>query len=130
MNAKYRNDFIKTPANEANIPCPACGKFNNPEDGFCIFCGEDLPVSKRVQNNVPAFAPTDESSGKETSVKESSDNELPVETEKAEFYVLKTTQGDNKSSVKDVKYVEPNNVFAQGLPDWSIEPPQVVVRRR
>ena len=29
-----------------------------------------------------------------------------------------------------VKYVEPNNVFAQGLPDWSIEPPQVMVRRR
>ncbi len=31
---------------------------------------------------------------------------------------------------KKVKYVEPDNVFAQGLPDWSIEPPQVLVRRR
>ena len=31
---------------------------------------------------------------------------------------------------KTVKYVEPNNVFAQGLPDWSIEPPQVMVRSR
>lgn len=30
---------------------------------------------------------------------------------------------------KPIKYVEPNNVFAQGLPDWSIEPPQVMVRR-
>lgn len=30
---------------------------------------------------------------------------------------------------KTVKYVEPNNVFAKGLPDWSIEPPQVMVRR-
>lgn len=30
---------------------------------------------------------------------------------------------------KAVKYVEPSNVFAQGLPDWSIEPPQVMVRR-
>lgn len=28
-----------------------------------------------------------------------------------------------------VKYVEPQNVFAQGLPEWSIEPPQVMVRR-
>lgn len=28
------------------------------------------------------------------------------------------------------KYEEPNNVFAQGLPAWSIEPPQVMVRRR
>lgn len=31
--------------------------------------------------------------------------------------------------VKTAKYVEPNNVFAQGLPEWSIEPPQVMVRR-
>lgn len=34
-----------------------------------------------------------------------------------------------ESPVKAVKYVEPNNVFAQGLPSWSIEPPQVMVRR-
>ncbi len=32
--------------------------------------------------------------------------------------------------VKAFKYEEPINVFAQGLPDWSIEPPQVMVRRR
>lgn len=31
--------------------------------------------------------------------------------------------------VKAVKYVEPTSVFAQGLPEWSIEPPQVLVRR-
>lgn len=28
------------------------------------------------------------------------------------------------------KYIEPESVFAKGLPAWSIEPPQVVVRRR
>lgn len=28
------------------------------------------------------------------------------------------------------QYIEPNNVFAEGLPEWSIEPPQVMVRRR
>lgn len=32
-------------------------------------------------------------------------------------------------SDKAVKYVAPSNAFAQGLPDWSIEPPQVMVRR-
>ena len=31
---------------------------------------------------------------------------------------------------KTPTYVEPSHVFAQGLPDWSIEPPQVMVRRR
>lgn len=27
-------------------------------------------------------------------------------------------------------YVEPNNVFAEGLPEWDIVPPQIMVRRR
>lgn len=35
-----------------------------------------------------------------------------------------------EAPAKAGKYVEPNNTFAQGLPDWSIEPPQVMVRRR
>ena len=35
-----------------------------------------------------------------------------------------------QAPAKTIKYTEPNNVFAQGLPDWSIEPPQVMVRRR
>lgn len=33
------------------------------------------------------------------------------------------------AQTKAAKYVEPNNVFAQGLPNWSVEPPQVMVRR-
>lgn len=32
-------------------------------------------------------------------------------------------------SEKTSKYVEPNNVFAQGLPEWDLTPPQVIVRR-
>ncbi len=35
----------------------------------------------------------------------------------------------NEESKTPVKYVEPVNVFAEGLPEWSVEPPQVVVRR-
>lgn len=35
-----------------------------------------------------------------------------------------------EAPAKTAKYIEPNNVFAQGLPNWSIEPPQVMVRRR
>ena len=35
-----------------------------------------------------------------------------------------------EAPAKAEKYVEPNNIFAQGLPNWSIEPPQVMVRRR
>lgn len=35
------------------------------------------------------------------------------------------------SSMEDnVKFDEPCAVFAQGLPEWNVEPPQMVVRRR
>lgn len=37
----------------------------------------------------------------------------------------------NETKTEQVKstYVEPESIFAQGLPSWSIEPPQVMVRR-
>lgn len=31
---------------------------------------------------------------------------------------------------KKAVYVEPSSAFAEGLPEWSIVPPQVVVRRK
>lgn len=34
------------------------------------------------------------------------------------------------ASQKDSECAEPNNVFAQGLPEWNVEPPQVIIRRR
>ena len=36
---------------------------------------------------------------------------------------------EQEAPVQTSQYAEPNNVFAKGLPDWSIEPPQVMVRR-
>ena len=54
----------------------------------------------------------------------------------AEITVSKETQNSTpafehikEATAKAVKYVAPSNAFAQGLPDWSIEPPQVMVRR-
>lgn len=37
---------------------------------------------------------------------------------------------EKKTLKETFRYVEPNTVFASGLPEWSIEPPQVMVRRR
>lgn len=34
------------------------------------------------------------------------------------------------TQTKSASYDESTSVFAQGLPEWSVEPPQVVVRRR
>lgn len=35
-----------------------------------------------------------------------------------------------ETPAKKYKYTEPDNLFAKGLPAWSIEPPQLPVRRR
>lgn len=34
-----------------------------------------------------------------------------------------------KSPENASNYVEPKSVFAEGLPEWTLEPPQVMVRR-
>lgn len=36
---------------------------------------------------------------------------------------------ETEQPIQISKYVEPKNVFAEGLPEWSIEPPQIMVRR-
>lgn len=35
-----------------------------------------------------------------------------------------------ESAPKAPAYEEPSSAFAHGLPEWSLEPPQVVIRRR
>ena len=54
----------------------------------------------------------------------------------AEIIVSKEAQNSTpafepvkEASAKTVKYMAPSNAFARGLPDWSIEPPQLMVRR-
>ncbi len=36
---------------------------------------------------------------------------------------------NSKNTRKLNEYVKPNTVFAQGLPEWNLEPPNVVIRR-
>ena len=52
------------------------------------------------------------------------EEKAPASTNEPAFTPSKTEEA------APVKYVEPENVFAQGLPEWSLEPPQVVVRRK
>ena len=64
----------------------------------------------------------------------------PVEPAQAEAPQKKEVPFQTVSDAKQVPetkqeipygaYVEPKSVFAEGLPEWTIEPPQVVVRRK
>lgn len=49
--------------------------------------------------------------------------------EPASVPAFQTCSDDKDEEVTTGQYVEPAKVFAEGLPSWSIEPPQVMVRR-
>jgi len=107
MDAKSKANFINSVATGQEITCPDCQTKNKSGSKFCIGCGKKLTEDMPQVENKPAFSPVDETPAVEpVNVIE----EMPVK--------------------KNFKYVEPESVFAQGLPSWNIEPPQVMVRRK
>lgn len=55
--------------------------------------------------------------------------EAPAKADAA-FAPVKEEAPAAAAATKAVRYEEPSHVFAEGLPDWSLEPPMVMVRRR
>lgn len=107
MDAKSKANFINSVASGEEIVCPDCQTKNKMDSKFCIGCGKKLNEEKSKVDAEVAFAPISEELETKP-VKEI--EEMPVK--------------------KNFKYVEPESVFAQGLPSWNIEPPQVMVRRK
>lgn len=113
MDAKSKANFINSVAGGQGIPCPNCSTLNEADSKFCIACGTPL-TQKKPENAVP-FATAEP--GQEP-VRPKPVPEKPKQAEQP------------KSAEPTVKYTEPESVFAEGLPSWDIEPPQVVVRRK
>lgn len=97
-----------------NIPksdshtCPSCGKQNNEQAKFCNFCGNRLASQSSDNSSVPAFSPVEESTGgSESAIEEPVQELIPEEMENDTLAI-----------------------FADGLPQWDIVPPQIMVRRR
>lgn len=111
MDAKSKMSFINsikdTTGNEQ--VCPKCGNGNKADCKFCVRCGTEL--SQITQNMNSLDNKTSEIKPTETTALKKAET---VSTEKHK---------------PEKKYVEPKNTFAQGLPEWSLEPPMVVVRR-
>ncbi|MCD7784754.1 MAG: zinc-ribbon domain-containing protein [Oscillospiraceae bacterium] len=115
MDAKTRANFINSVASGNVIPCPNCGAANKSDSKFCIQCGTKLGAPAPAQTDspkpaaAPAFAPVAEAS-------------VPQN-------VAPAASVDIPAQNAQVRYVEEKSVFAEGLPEWDIVPPQVVVRR-
>ena len=105
MDPKLRANFINSVAGGEKVPCPKCDTLNDADAKFCAICGGSL-VKKEEINEVP-FAPVKKVEEKAAVVKE-----------------------PEKAAPVVEKFEEPESVFAEGLPSWDIEPPQVMVRRK
>ncbi len=152
MDAKTKANFINSVAKDHSIPCPSCGGLNHAEAKFCKFCGtklmkpipqpapepapvprpvsvpEPAPAPQPVPDSAPALKPMPELQpvSKENTPFKSIDRPQPVHEQKPEVKPVEKREEHEDRSY----YEEPVSVFAQGLPEWSVEPPEVMVRRK
>ena len=131
MNARSKADFINSVAG-GMIPCPNCQKLNEPDSKFCEACGTRLVKPEEPKPEAtPAFEPV-----KKVEPAPAFEPVKKVETAPAFEPVKKVEPAPafepvKKTEIKrDVVYQEPESVFAKGLPDWDMVPPQVMVRRK
>ncbi len=130
--------------------CVGCGfKFEQPAPAAAAFAPVEektstvafAPAEEKKEEPVLVFAPAEEKK------EEAAPVFAPAEPEKEAAAPVFTPAEDKKDAapafapeekkeavanpvVTEVKYVAPEDAFAKGLPSWSVEPPQVMVRRR
>lgn len=59
--------------------------------------------------------------------------ELVIPSQNSKEDVFSKVEDNLEKKTNEVQisnYTDPKSVFAQGLPEWSVEPPQIMVRRR
>ena len=149
MDARSKASFINAVADGQLLVCPNC-QFGNPLDSrFCIKCGHQLKENNPV-DTTPAFAAVEETSAVSQSPAFASVEETPAVSQSPDFASVEETPAVSQSpafaaveekaaktkapafaSVPVVQEEEePKSAFAQGLPEWSLEPPMMVVRRK
>ena len=134
MDARSKASFVNAVADGQLLVCPNC-QFGNPLDSrFCIKCGHQLKENKPV-DTAPAFASVEETPAVSQSPAFTSVEETPAVSQSPAFAAVEEKAAKTKApafaSVPVVQEEEePKSAFAQGLPEWSLEPPMMVVRRK
>ena len=149
MDARSKASFVNAIADGQLLVCPNC-QFGNPLDSrFCIKCGHQLKENKPV-DTAPAFASVEETPAVSQSPAFAAVEETPAVSQAPAFASVEETPAvsqtpafasveEKSSKIKAPAFVsvpivqeeeEPKSAFAQGLPEWSLEPPMMVVRRK
>ena len=143
MNARSKADFINSVAG-GMIPCPNCQKLNEPDSKFCEACGtrlvkpeepkpEATPAFEPVKKvePAPAFEPVKKVEPAPAFEPVKKEEPAPAFEPVKKVEPAPAFEPVKKTEIKqEVVYHEPESVFAKGLPDWDMVPPQVMVRRK
>lgn len=148
MDAKSKANFINSVAGAQKIPCPNCNTLNDADSMFCAICGTKIGsepeavniktgTSQVLNNNqasvsseqaattstssAPAFAPARAKEKKTISEPHASEQKPKSDVAKPAFQM---------AAPEPEELPEEVSIFAEGLPDWDMVPPQVVVRRK
>lgn len=109
MDAKSKANFINSVSSGAAFP-DAEGNSAGSGGKICVKCGT-------ANNSDDIFCIY---CGTKLTAADASRENTPV------FDTINEKEQPNEAG----HYIEPNSVFANGLPEWSLVPPQVMVRRR
>lgn len=154
MDAKTTNNFTNAVAGNTELVCPSCGAPNEADARFCEKCGTPIPTvsmptvapaeetpasvpdftpAEGMPVSAPAFAPAEETPASTPAFAPAEDAPAPVPA----FASVEETSEKKPEKVPvmvpvvgAVDILEEPSVFAEGLPSWTIEPPQVMVRRK
>lgn len=148
MDAKSKANFINSVAGAQKIPCPNCNTLNDADSMFCAICGTKIGSEPDAANintettqvlnenqdstsldqtatisssSTPAFAPASAKEEKTISEPHADEQKPKADSAKPAFQMAAPEQEEIPEEV---------SVFAEGLPDWDMVPPQVVVRRK
>lgn len=119
MDARSKANFINAVVSGQDNPCPNCNTLNEADAKFCASCGTPMIRKSEAAQAAPAFVPlkkvkmAQETQGSPTSA--------PAEEKKEDMAF---------EPLKKVQKEEVRSAFADGLPEWTIEPPQILVRRK
>ena len=128
--ANEQTESLKEKSDGHGVTCPQCGNSNEPDSRFCFFCGNLL--QKEAEE---AAAPAQQPLIMSDAVPPTPLQTVPVAaiiTHKTSSFPQENALDpitQEKTSVNEVAE-KPTDAFAQGLPSWNLEPPQVVVRRK
>ena len=144
MNGISNADFVNSAAAGKAVQCQFCGAQNQYGNKFCIKCGHAL-IYASPRSAPPAAAAKPEKKAEPgtpfaaAKPEKKTEPGTPFAAAKPEkkakpgtpFAAAKPEKKTAFETFEEVlKEQEEVSVFAQGLPEWDLEPPQIMVRRK